>query len=182
MKKNIIICCCLLGLSFAKAQDIISVDKKLFKINLLLPGIVYEHGLDAKNTIYSELSTGIGFRKNSFGSTWTFYPVINEQLRHYYNLEKRSLKGKKITENSGNFLALNAIYNFKSFSTQNNSLNNDDASFVIAPVWGMQRTYTKKLNLSLNAGLGYVFHSDQTYKSNGIVPVFNFSIGWVIGK
>jgi hypothetical protein len=180
--KKVIIIITLVGLFKLNAQEKTNVENHLIKINLVLPGIVYEHGLDAKNTIYSELSTGIGFRKNSFGSTWTFYPVINEQLRHYYNLEKRSLKGKKITENSGNFLALNAIYNFKSFSTQNNSLNNDDASFVIAPVWGMQRTYTKKLNLSLNAGLGYVFHSDQTYKSNGIVPVFNFSIGWVIGK
>lgn len=180
--KKVIFIITLVGLFKLNAQEKTNVENHLFKVNLFLPGLVYEHGLDAKNTIYSELSTGFGFRKNSFGSTWTFYPVINEQLRHYYNLEKRSLNGKKINGNSGDFLALNAIYNFKSFSTQNNLRNNDDASLVIAPVWGMQRTYTKKFNFNLNAGLGYVFHSNQTYKSNGIVPVFNFSIGWVIGK
>lgn len=180
--KKVIIIITLVGLFKVNAQEKTNVEYHLFKINVLLPGVVYEHGLDDKNTIYSELSTGIGFSKNSFGSTWTFYPVINEQLRHYYNLEKRSLNGKKITGNSGNFLALNAIYNFEALSSQNNSRNNNDASFVLAPVWGMQRTYTKKFNLSLNAGLGYVFHSNQAYNSNGIIPVVNFSIGWVIGK
>lgn len=180
--KKIIIIITLVGLFKLNAQEKIKVENHLFKVNLLLPGVVYEHGLDAKNTIYSELSTGFGFSKNSSGSTWTFLPIINEQLRHYYNLEKRNLNGKKISGNSGNFLALNAIYNFKPFSTQNNSRYNDNASFVLAPVLGIQRTYTRNFNLSLNAGLGYVFHSNQTYNRNGIVPVFNFSIGWVIGK
>lgn len=181
MNKYIIIIIAFIGIFKLNAQEKPSVEKHLFKVNLLLPGVVYENGLDTKNTIYSELSTGFGYRKNGAGTNWTFLPVINEQFRHYYNLEKRSLNSKKTSGNSGNFLALNAIYNFKSFSTKNNSDFND-SSFILAPVWGMQRTYEKSFNLSLNAGLGYMFHSDQTYERNGIVPVINFSIGWVIGK
>lgn len=161
------------------AQDKPAVEKNLFKLNLLLPGVVYEHGFNNKNTLYSELSMGFGYRSRNFsGSSWFFLPVINEQFRHYYNLEKRSLKGKKITGNSGNFIALNAIYNFKSFSTNNGVIS--ESSFIIAPVWGLQRTYKSSFNLGLNAGLGYSI--EKNYYDNHFVPVINFSIGWVISK
>jgi len=91
------------------AQDIPSVEKNLFKINLLLPGVVYEHGFTTKNTLYSELSFGIGYRNSDYyGSGWSFYPTITEQFRHYYNLEKRASKGKVTAHNSGGFVALHA--------------------------------------------------------------------------
>ena len=48
------------------AQDKTSVEKNLFKINLLLPGVAYEHGFDTKNTLYSELSFGVGYRNNDY--------------------------------------------------------------------------------------------------------------------
>ena len=180
MKKNIIICCCLLGLSFAKAQDTISVEKKLFKINLLLPGVVYEHGLDAKNTIYSELSTGIGYRSSSFlGKGWYFFPAIEEQFRHYYNLEKRSLKNKNSKGNSGNYIGALANYTFKSLAT-NENLGYYNPSFTLGAVWGFQRTYKHNFNINLNLGLGHVFEKDV--KSDALRPLVNFSLGWVIGK
>lgn len=181
MKKHKIIIISLLAIVNLFAQDKPSVEKNLFKLNVLLPGVVYEHGFNKKNTLYSELSMGFGYRNSSFsGSSWIFLPVINEQLRHYYNFEKRSLNEKKITGNSGNFLAFNAIYNFKSFATNNDG--SDDSSFVLAPIWGMQRTYKNSFNLGLNAGVGYLFYSNKKYDNNGFVPVINFSIGWVIGK
>lgn len=148
------------------------------KINILLPGFVYEHGFDAKNTLYSELSLGFGYRSSNFGgSSWSFYPNINEQFRHYYNLDKRASKGKRTAYNSGNFVALNAIYNFKSISS-NDNFSEDTSSFTIAPVWGLQRTYGKKINLGFNAGLGYNFDKYE----NEFVPVINFTLGWIIGK
>jgi hypothetical protein len=60
----------------------------------LLPGFVYEHGLSDKKYTLLRIEFRFGYTSNSFGNTWTFYPYINEQFRHYYNLKKRAEKGK----------------------------------------------------------------------------------------
>lgn len=157
-----------------------SVEKNQFKINMLLPGFVYEHGFDEKNTLYSEVSFGIGYRNSDFyGNEWSFYPVITEQFRHYYNLEKRASKGKVTAHNSGGFVALHANYNFKAIST-NEDLSSSEISLTIAPVWGFERTYKSNFNLGLNMGVGYNINSNSD--DSGLIPVFNFSLGWVIGK
>jgi len=161
-------------------QETPSVEKNLFKINLLLPGFVYEHGFSSKNALYSEFSFGFGYQTSAFwGSTFVIYPTINEQFRHYYNLEKRVGKGRRTAGNSGNFYGLSAIYNFKSINT-NFDISSFNSSFTIAPVWGFQRTYMHKFNLNLNGGVGY--NIDIEKDNNEIVPVINFTIGWVIGK
>lgn len=167
----------LMTISHSNAQEKPAVAKSQFKINVLLPGFVYEHGLSDKNTLYSELSSGYGYTSNSFGKTWTFYPYINEQFRHYYNLDKRAEKGKAITHNSGGFVALSAFYNFKSITTNDNYLP-ENASITVAPVWGFQRTYKGNFNLDLNLGIGYNFDKNDSE----LVPVLNFTLGWVIGK
>jgi hypothetical protein len=179
MKRKIIIIFSLMALQNLCAQNSqITVEKNLYKINLLLPGFVYEHGFSSKNTLYSEFSFGFGYRNSDFGgSTWTFYPTINEQFRHYYNLEKRAGKGKRTAGNSGNFYGLNAFYNFESINS-NTDASSSYASFTVAPVYGFQRTYKHKFNLSLNGGVGYNIEKDN----NEFVPVINFTIGWVIGK
>ncbi|MEN2401296.1 DUF3575 domain-containing protein [Flavobacterium sp. MC2016-06] len=182
MKKNyLFLLLSFLLVSSLQAQEeaATTVAKNQFKINMLFPGFVYEHGFTAKNTLYSEVSLGAGYRYNSYNNDGTFdiYPMINAQLRHYYNLEKRANKGKRTAHNSGNFLALSAYYNFESIST------NDDygyfvQSFTIAPVWGFQRTYKRKLNLEVHLGAGVNFDKFDTE----IIPVANFTLGWVIGK
>ena len=160
------------------AQDKPSVEKNQFKIDILAPGFVYEHGLSAKNTLHSELSVGLGYRYDSyFGSTCDFYPLINEQVRHYYNLEKRVAKGKVTARNSGNFVAMAAFYNFKSFTT-NDSFYSSNSSITFAPLWGYQRTNERNFNLDVNMGIGYNIGKHD----NSFVPVFSFTLGWVIGK
>ena len=167
----------LMTISNSNAQEKPAVEKSQFKINVLLPGFVYEHGLSSKNTLYSELSSGYGYTSNSFGKTWTFYPYIIEQFRHYYNLEKRAGKGKITSHNSGGFVAMAAFYNFRSISTTDNFLP-ENSSITIAPVWGFQRTYKRNFNLDLNMGVGYNFKKNNS----DFVPVLNFTLGWVIGK
>ncbi|PWA08914.1 hypothetical protein [Flavobacterium laiguense] len=160
------------------AQETTVVEKNQFKINLILPGVVYEHGFSAKNTLYSELSFGVGYRNSDFGgSNWSYYPTIDEQFRHYYNIEKRAGKGKRTLGNSGNFYGFNAIYRFESINS-NSNYSSSTPSITVAPVWGFQRTYKHNLNLNLNGGVGYNF---DKYGSQ-VVPVINFTIGWVIGK
>jgi hypothetical protein len=162
----------------AIAQDTPAVEKNLFKINLLLPGVVYEHGFSTKNTLYSEFSVGFGYNQSDFaGKNWAFYPNINEQLRHYYNLEKRIKKSRRTEGNSGNFYGLNAVYNFESINT-NSGFNSSVPSVTIAPVWGFQRTNNHNFNYSFNGGIGYNINQNHSE----MVLILNFSIGWVIGK
>lgn len=163
----------------AQEEAAISVEKNQFKINFLTPGFVYEHGFSTKNTLYSEIATGLGYRSNDFYAESTFYfsPFIQEQFRHYYNLEKRAGKGKRTAHNSGNFIGMAAIYNFKSVST-NSNFSEYVPSFSIAPVWGFQRTYKRKFNLEINLGAGVNFDKYDT----DVAIVANLTLGWVIGK
>lgn len=183
MKKNyLFLLLSVLFITAVNAQDDapVSVVKNQFKINaLLLPGFVYEHGFTAKNTLYSEASLVFGYRHNSWynESSWFFTPRITEQFRHYYNLEKRATKGKRTAFNSGNFIALNANYDFKSIST-NSWFNEYEPSVTVGAIWGLQRTYKGKFNLEFNAGPGVNFDKYDTE----FIPIINFSIGWVIGK
>jgi putative salt-induced outer membrane protein YdiY len=182
MKKNyLFLILAFLFINAVKAQDeaVTSVQKNQFKINMLFPGFVYEHGFSAKNTLYSEVSLGLGYSYNSYydESNVFFAPLISEQFRHYYNLEKRANKGKRTAYNSGNFIALNAQYNFRSIST-NDKYGEYVPSFTAAALWGLQRTYKGKFNLEFNIGPGVNFDKYDTE----FVPVGNFTLGWVIGN
>ncbi|MFV8356137.1 hypothetical protein ACNQGB_08165 [Flavobacterium sp. XS1P32] len=53
----------LMTMSHSNAQEKPAVEKSQFKINALLPGFVYEHGLSDKNTLYSELSLGLDIHR-----------------------------------------------------------------------------------------------------------------------
>jgi hypothetical protein len=182
MKKNyLFLLLSILFIHAVQAQDeTASVAKNQFKINALLsPGFVYEHGFSAKNTLYSEVSFIVGYRHNGVyeESNWYFVPRINEQFRHYYNLEKRATKGKRTAYNSGNFVALYADYQLESIST-NKWFNEYQPSVTIGPVWGIQRTYKGKFNLDLNIGAGAQVDQYETE----FALIANFSLGWVIGK
>lgn len=180
MKKNyLLLILSFLFINAIQAQDDAptTVEKNQFKINMFLPGFVYEHGFDAKNTLYSEASLGFGFQANSNNSNFAFYPNINEQFRHYYNLEKRAGKGKRTARNSGNYLAANAVYSFGSIST-NDDYTESCSSFTLGALWGLQRTYKGRFNLEFNAGPGVNFDKYDTE----FVPIVNFTLGWVIGK
>lgn len=166
----------------AQAQETstTSVETNQFKINMLFPGFVYEHGFSAKNTLYSEVALGVSYSYSSFydkGNLY-LYPLINEQFRHYYNLEKRANKGKRTANNSGNYLALSAGYNFSPIAQTNSQYFNYIGSSTVSVLWGLQRTYKGKFNLEFNVGPGVSFDKYETE----FVPAGNFTLGWVLGK
>ena len=82
MNKNyILLFLFIISFSSLQAQDEAptSVVKHQFKINLLLPGFVYEHGFNAKNTLYSEASLGFGFQANSNNSNFAIFLAFFHQ-------------------------------------------------------------------------------------------------------
>lgn len=163
---------------FTNAQEVSGVKGGLFKVNVLNPGLVYEYGLSNKTSLYSELSLGFFYQySQNFGSSSAFNLIIYEQFRYYYNFEKRYTKNKRTNKNSANYIAFTASNSFKPF-VENNA---DRFYFVnrveVGPVWGLQRTYKGNFNLDLNMGVGATIYQNN---KNPIVPIINFSIGWVI--
>jgi hypothetical protein len=178
MKKLSLLLLTVVSFTALHAQDQQSVAKNQFKINILTPGFAFEHGFDSKNTLYSELSIGIGYRYSSgYGGTTYFVPILREEFRHYYNLEKRAAKDKVTSHNSGGYVGLHSAYYFESINT-NKQYGPTVPSLVVGPVWGFQRTYKRKFNLGLNLGVGYDFDNI----SSDVVPIANFSLGWVLGQ
>lgn len=173
MKKGIILILILASIiNKLNAQE--SVEKSQFKINFLLPSVSYERALSSKNTLYSEFGTSFGLQSGSNTNVnWTFIPFLNEEFRHYYNLEKRASKGKITAGNSGSFFALNAIYNFKSLNTDS-KITSQSADFSIIPTWGFQHTGKKGFSTSLNLGYGYGFNKN----GNQGVAMIKLSLGW----
>lgn len=170
-----------LSINAVHAQDetSVSVAKNQFKINVLFPGFVYEHGFSEKNTLYSEASLSLGYSYSDFYGKSNVYmiPVITEQLRHYYNLQKRSNKGKRTERNSANYLALNTSGYFKPLSGDTEYFTYVPSS-TVAVLWGLQRTYKGRFNLGFNIVPGINFSEIETKFA---LPV-NFTLGWIIGK
>lgn len=159
------------------AQDIPSVEKNLFKINILDPGFSFEYGLTTNSTLNSEVGLGLGFSYSDYyGSSFIAYPFIQEEYRYYYNFERRIRKGKNISRNSGNFIGFNASYLFKPITNQQ---QNFIESTEIKAFYGLQRTYKKGFNLSLHMGVGYVIANSD---DEGFAPYLRFTMGWVLGK
>lgn len=181
MKKNYLLLLLLIAVTTVHAQDEapVSVVKNQFKINMLFPGFVYEHGFSEKNTLYSEVALGLGYSYSDYygESNILIAPLITEQFRHYYNLQKRANKGKRTERNSGNYLALNASYYFKPISGKSEHYSYVPST-AVAVLWGLQRTYKGRFNLEFSVGPGVQFDKYRTE----FLPAGNFTLGWVIGK
>lgn len=180
MKKEYFLLISLMTILSLTAQNNSVIEKNQFKVNILSPGFSLEHGLNKKSTLSSELNLSVGFNSDGFNenSNIIIAPYIKEQYRYYYNLDKRIAKRKNVSKNSGNFLAINASYYFGPIN--NSEFISSYDGFTLAPIWGLQRTYKSNLNVNINAGIGCNF-SNKSNK-NAIIPVLNFTLGWVIGK
>jgi hypothetical protein len=91
--------------------------------------------------------------------------------RWYYNLTKRSDKGKNISKNSGNFIALNTTWNPDFFFITNENKDNINviSTLAIVPKWGIKRTYGSHFTFETGIGLGYVFYLENYNNETGTV-------------
>lgn len=129
--------------------------EKLTKINILMPGIAYEHPLSKKFTLYAELFSSLRLRfstsSNALGGSTSnlslfFLPSFTGQLRYYYNGEKRLENNKRVEKNSMNYIAAINLFtagNNKKFLTP---------EFQTAFVWGLHRNMPKRLSVDFNVG------------------------------
>ena len=149
--------------NFVKGQalspdDVPQVERRLWKIGFVLPGIEYERSLGSFTSINVNPHLNVGYSSNfALGNAWLVQPAIDVQLRKYYNLLKRAAKEKNTTGNSANFVALNIFRVSRSIVDTEDFRNHH--YYGLGPIWGIQRTYRSNFNLSFQAGIAYAVDS-----------------------
>lgn len=175
MKKLLIAVLLVCGLS-ATSQETTSQ----FSLNFLIPSAEYEVSVSENSTVDAQIGIGFGYHDAEYldEAEYGIYPQLLGQYRYYYNLRKRKEKGKKVSENSGNYIAAVGILSFGDPIFGDMQLENDYKGFV-GPAWGLQRIYNSNFKLNLNLGLGYGFDDiGNSYLS----PLIDIQLGFKLGK
>ncbi len=133
--------------ALTKAEQSSDVEKGILKLNFLPMSLSYEFRVERLMTMMVE---------PSFSFTWTngvpyFSPHVNVYFRHYYNFNKRNLKGKRTAKNSANFVGATMVFNFWN-AAYTPSMESDGyiRYFSVGPVWGIQRNYRRHFSLGIN--------------------------------
>ena len=149
-----------------------------FSLNLLAPSAEYELSVSSKSTIDMNLGVGFAYQKSTYsGEAYGFYPGFEAQYRYYYNFRKRADKGKKTSENSGNYVTAIASVTGGDPIIGDLEYASDYGGFV-GPAWGLQRVYNSGFKLNLNLGLGLGFNENQSY----FTPLFGLQLGWLVAQ
>ncbi|MCU0469041.1 MAG: hypothetical protein MUF58_10590 [Arcicella sp.] len=177
--------CCFAFVSSAQftVQDDASTTKSVTNLSIISPAITHEIALGKRQTIFisGELELISRFERNAINNQDKSYfglqPQLTADFRHYYNFEKRLTKGKNISNNSGNYLALRTMYTFDPV------VNKDqfpvlNTGLIIGGVWGIQRIYNSGIYLGLSLGAGMLFGT-QKFETAGIG---NFHLGFNVAS
>lgn len=147
-------------------------------LNILVPSLEWEVPLKPKSTFDLKIGTSIGFSRAGDDTEIGFFPELESQYRYYYNFEKRQGKGKKVTDNSGNY-----IFGLGSIRSGNSIIGEmdiqDDYAAFFGPGWGLQRVYNSGFKLNLNLGAGYGINDlGDSY----FAPFIGIQLGWVLAR
>ena len=151
------------------------LEKSVWRVLFLTPGITNEYQWGQTITIVSDvrlsgswLAVGGSRNQTRINSSYYLNADVSLGVRHFYNFERRLIKGKSIRYNSANYLMLKAGYLLPPFvEYQDPTIHlrvrqGPSVSFL----WGFQRTYRRNFYLNLALGL-----QTSTY-STGITSDF----------
>lgn len=156
------------------AQEPITTQQ--LSLNVLMPSIEWELPSTQNTSVVLELGTGFAYAKNWSGEAFGAYPVVSSEYRYYYNFLRRQERGRKVTDNSGNYLA--ALLKFRSGKPFIGELEiSDDYALTLGPVWGMQRVYNSGFKLNLYGGAGY---SRNGLGDSYLSPILGLELGWML--
>lgn len=135
--------------------------KKVFRVNIINPGIEYEIPTGNNSTI--SFGTGLGYSVSyphssiggRSGIISSFNPFLDVQHKWFYNFNNRKNKGLKIDNNSGNFISGRVLARTESLFGSSNGTESLD--FAVGPTWGIQRNYGKNLHFLFDLGPIYYF-------------------------
>lgn len=157
MKKILLLI--ILGLSLNLNAQNASVEKTIFGVQTGFIGFWINNETKLLNSLALRSEIGIehdiAVGDQYEGAGFIFQPVLTLEPKFYFNLNKRSRRGKKISNNNGNYISLKTSYHPDWFV-----LNLDDnitktADLSIVPTWGLRRTIGDHFTYEAGAGLGY---------------------------
>jgi hypothetical protein len=141
-----------------QAQDA-SVERSTSGIQVGMLGIWAHNEARLANdlALRSEVGLSTGITGGSLHrETWVFLtPMLILEPKFYYNLDKRNLKGKNISGNSGNFFSVRTIYLPDWFVISNSDNINVLNQVSVIPSWGVRRNIGKNFNYETGFGFGY---------------------------
>lgn len=90
----------------------------------------------------------------------TFNPnaTAGLELRNYYNLRRRTTKGKNTALNSANFFAIHVEHRWRLSPTPQDFMGN---ALVILPYWGIRRSLSSRMYLEGTLGLAAYRETDR---------------------
>ena len=163
---------------FLNAQSNANVEKGLFKVNALIPGISYELGLGSDTTLNFDVlvipaARGGTDRDTEFG----ILPGAQVDFRYFTNMNRRLSKGKNTAGNSGNYFALTNQF-FLSKSIIGDFDYGGNFTNIIALTYGIQRTRPKGFYWGVSFGPGVAIDEFDAEFSLFI----DVKLGWVLTK
>ena len=175
MKKRILIILCIFLYALHGFSQ--GYTSSVFRVNLINPGIEYESPVFKQSVVLYNVGVGYfgsypNLTTSASGWLYSIRPFIDVQFRNYYNLEKRLLKKKNVSYNSGNFWGVRLLTSGKDYKSNFRRTSNVD--FAINPIWGLQRSYGE-INLVFDIGMAYYFDNKG---NGGISPTLEFGIGY----
>lgn len=164
------------------ARDEATTTKSVTNISILSPAITHEIAIGRKQSVFfaGELSLISRYESVPLSETKSYYgfvPKLSVDFRNYYNFERRLSKGKNITHNSGNFLALRTQYIFDPIIGKEDFLNYNNG-ITLGGVWGIQRVYSSGIYLGLSLGVGALFGDVKL----DAIGMGDFHLGFNIGS
>ncbi len=140
-----------------KAQQA-SVEKSVWGIQtLMLPLSVYnEAKLTNSIALRSELAWGFGWTSGSYidnSAQWAAVPYLGVEPRWYYNLNRRTQRGKRIDGNSGNYLSLYSGFQ-PGFGITSKNVDLFPSIYIV-PTYGLKRNIGRYFNFEAALGIGY---------------------------
>ena len=150
--------------------------------NFINPGLVYEYSISRASKIAINIGYGMSLSYPQLTAIQPNHPLFISPFfdLHYkliYNINKRLLKGKPITFNSGNFVGIKLVG--RSDPINGNLVRTDKVDFAIGPTWGIQR-HIKKIHYLINVGPQFYMDTKGTY---GFYPfMFEINIGYILNS
>ncbi|MFH6990136.1 hypothetical protein ACHRVW_20550 [Flavobacterium collinsii] len=178
-KKIIPVLLLLLGTKSISQNNAV-LEKSIFGIETGFLGfwINHETRLSPNLSLKSEfgLDGGIfgGDASHQVGTVWV--PVITLEPRYYYNIQKRFDNTKIISNNNGNFIALNLKYQSDLFTISNSDISAISTLYII-PKWSIRRSLGSHFHYETGFGIGYS-HSFENYKKGEAAVDLHLRIGY----
>lgn len=164
------------------------VEKHQFAYNLLT-NLSYEKGMGSKTTLRfsGPIGGSVEYHQTSItindyhyeDSEWGYAirPALDVQIRHYYNLNKRLSKGKKVARNSGNYIA-GVVAAAGPSIVKSDNVYIPDFTLLLGAIWGIQRNYGERFMMNVNVGPGVNFYDSKSE----FAPILGLTLGFRLGK